>query len=156
MCQSGAGIHFSYTLAVQGLPWDLAHEMKNDPATNRRNMQLGPLITAHGSPHSILPRSLHRRASAYHGLAHGTMMHACMLSCLSFFETLWTVTCLAPVSMEFSRQVSIETDSRASWSPPPGYLPNPGIEHTSLTCHALTGGSLPLAPSGKPDTHNNH
>ena len=152
MRQSGSGIPFSCTLAVQGLPCNLAHEMKNDPATNRRSMKLGPLITARGSPHSILPRFLHRRASAYHSLAHGTMMRACMLSCFSFFAALWTVTCLAPVSMEFSRQ--------EYWSqllcPPPENLPNPGIEPTSLKCHALTGGSLPLAPSGKPDTHNNH
>ena len=84
MWQSGSGIHVSYTLAVPGLPLNLAHEMKNDPATNR-SMKLGPLIAAHGSPHSILPRPLHGRASAYHSLAHGTheaCLHAKLLQFL--------------------------------------------------------------------------
>ena len=47
--------------------------------------------------------------------------------------TLWTVACQAPLSMGFSRQ--------EYWSglscPPPGDLPNPGIEHR---CPALAGG----------------
>ena len=34
--------------------------------------------------------------------------------------------------------------------PSPGDLPDPGIELTSLMFPALAGGSLPLAPSGKP------
>ena len=34
--------------------------------------------------------------------------------------------------------------------PPPGDLPNPGIESMSLKSLALAGGFLPLAPSGKP------
>ena len=44
------------------------------------------------------------------------------------FATLWTVARQAPLSMEFSRQ--------ESWSglpcPPPGDLPEPGIEPVSL------------------------
>ena len=48
--------------------------------------------------------------------------------------------------MEFSRQ--------EHWSglprPPPGDLPNPGIEPGSLVSPALAGGSLPLMPPGKP------
>ena len=50
--------------------------------------------------------------------------------------TLWTVVCQAPVSMGFSRQ--------EYWSgfpcPPPGDLPNPWIEATSLRSPALAGG----------------
>ena len=59
--------------------------------------------------------------------------------------TPWTVACQAPLSMEFSRQ--------EYWSglpcPPPGDLPNPGIEPTSLELSLLQVHSLPLI-SGKP------
>ena len=51
------------------------------------------------------------------------------------FLTLWTVAHQAPLSMGFSRQ--------EYWSglscPPPGDLPNPGIEPTSLMSPALAG-----------------
>ena len=50
-----------------------------------------------------------------------------MLSCFShvrLFETQWTVACQAPLSMGFFRQ--------EYWSglpcPPPGNLPDPGME----------------------------
>ena len=63
----------------------------------------------------------------------------CMLSCLSWvqlFVTPWTVVRQALLSMGFSRQ--------ESWSglpcPPPGDLPDPGIEPMSLMSPALTGG----------------
>ena len=56
-----------------------------------------------------------------------TQVHACMLSCFScvqLFATLWTVARQVPQSMGFSRQ--------ECWSglpcPPPGDLPDPGIE----------------------------
>ena len=59
----------------------------------------------------------------------------------------WTVACLAPLSMEFSRQ--------EHWSglpfPSPGDLPNPGIEPRSP---ALQADSLPTEPLGKPLTVN--
>ena len=49
------------------------------------------------------------------------------------FVTLWTIACQAPLSVGFSRQ--------EYWSgvlcPPPGDLPNPGIELTSLKSPAL-------------------
>ena len=64
---------------------------------------------------------------------------ACVLSCFSHVQllvTLWTVAHQAPLSMGFSRQ--------EYWNgmpcPPPGYLPDPGIESTSLASSALTGG----------------
>ena len=62
-----------------------------------------------------------------------------LLSC--FFHVLlfvapWTVNSQAPLSMGFSRQ--------EYWSglpcPPPGDLPDPGIEPMSLLLHALAGG----------------
>ena len=67
-----------------------------------------------------------------------------MLSCFSsvwLFATLWTVACQAPLSMRFSRQY---------WSglpcPPPGVLPEPGIEPRSPT---LQADSLPAEPPEK-------
>ena len=63
----------------------------------------------------------------------------CMLNrfiCVLLFSALWTVAHQAPVSMGFSRQ--------EYWSglpcPPPGDLPNPGTEPTSLVPPALAGG----------------
>ena len=67
-----------------------------------------------------------------------------VFSCLSyiwFFETLWTVAHQAPLSMGFSRQ--------EYWSgvpcPPPGDLPDPGIEPASPLSPALQWDSLPLS-----------
>ena len=77
-------------------------------------------------------------------------MCVCMLSHFSrvwLCATLWTAAHQVPLSMEFSRQ--------ESWSgfscPPPGDLPEPGIEPMSLmsNLHWQTG-SLPLLPPGKP------
>ena len=62
----------------------------------------------------------------------------CVLSHVRLFETPWTVDCQAPLSIEFSRQ--------EHWSGlpflPPGDLPDPGIEHTSLMSPALASGSF--------------
>ena len=65
-------------------------------------------------------------------------IHVCVLNSFShiqLFVTLWTVACQDPLSMEFSRQ--------EYWSglpcPPPGDLPDPGIELTSLESPALAG-----------------
>ena len=60
--------------------------------------------------------------------------NVCMLSRLShvqLFATLWTGALQAPLYMGFSRQ--------EYWNglPPPGDLPNPGIELASLTSLAL-------------------
>ena len=68
-----------------------------------------------------------------------------MLSCVRLFGTTWTIACQAPLSMEFSRQ--------EQWSglpfPPPGDLPDPGIEPMSLASPALAGRSLPLHHLGQ-------
>ena len=62
-----------------------------------------------------------------------------MLSHVQLFVTLWTIGHQAPLSMGFSRQ--------EYWSglpfPPPGDLPNPGIEPGSP---ALQLDSLPFEP----------
>ena len=67
-------------------------------------------------------------------------MHAQSLSCVRLFATLWTVTYQAPLSVEIFRQ--------EYWSglpyPPPGDLPNLGIEPESLASPALEADSLPL------------
>ena len=59
-----------------------------------------------------------------------------MLTCFShvrLFATLWTIALQAPLSVGFSRQ--------EHWSrlpcPPPGDLPNPGINPPSFTSPAL-------------------
>ena len=63
-------------------------------------------------------------------------MPLCVPSCFShvrLFATLWTVACQAPLSMESSRE-----EYWSGWPcPPPGDLPDPGIEPTSLMSPAL-------------------
>ena len=55
---------------------------------------------------------------------------------IRFFVTPWTVDCHTPLSMGFSRQ--------EYWSglpcPPPGDLPNLGVEPVSLLSPAVAGG----------------
>ena len=66
-------------------------------------------------------------------------IRVCMLSHfihVRLFVTLWTVACQAPLFMGFSRQ---EYCSGLP-SPPPGDLPEPGIEPVSLVPPALAGG----------------
>ena len=72
-------------------------------------------------------------------------MYSFVLSCFSrvqLFVTPWTVAHQTPLSMGFSGQ--------EGWSglpcPPPGDLPNPGIELESL---ALAGGFFTTEPRGK-------
>ena len=63
----------------------------------------------------------------------------CVLSRFShvqFFATLWTVALQAPLFMGFSRQ-----ECWSGWPcPPPGDLPDPGIEPESLMYPALARG----------------
>ena len=65
-----------------------------------------------------------------------------MLSHVQLIATPWTVAFQAPLSMGFSRQ--------NYWSglpfPPPGDLPNPGIQPVSLTSLALAGGFFTTEP----------
>ena len=71
------------------------------------------------------------------------------LSCFSrvlLFATLWTVALQAPLSMGFPRQ--------KYWSglpfPPPGDLPDSGIEHVSPVSPALAGGFFTIEPPESP------
>ena len=71
-----------------------------------------------------------------------------MLSCFSHVQLVvipWTIACQAPLSTGFSRQ--------EYWSgmpcPPPGDLPDPGIEYKSPKSPALAGRFFMLVPPGK-------
>ena len=73
----------------------------------------------------------------------------CMLSRFShvqLFVTLLAVASQAPLFMEFSRQESVSGLPH----PPPGYLPDPGTEPTSLQSPALAGAFLTTSATGKP------
>ena len=74
--------------------------------------------------------------------------HAQLLSHVWLFVTPWTVAHWALLSMGFSRQ--------EYWSglpcPPPGDLPNSGIEPTSPS---LEGGFFTTEPPGKPQLYSN-
>ena len=77
-----------------------------------------------------------------------------MINCVSrvqLFETPWTVAHQAPLSMGFFRQ--------EYWSgllcPPPGDLPDPGIEPVSLMAPALAGGFFTTSATWEvPDISN--
>ena len=60
----------------------------------------------------------------------------------------WTVALQTALSVGFPRQ---EYWSRLSF-PPPGALPDPGIEPKSLTSPAFAGRCFSTAPPGKPQT----
>ena len=77
-----------------------------------------------------------------------SFVHASMPSHFSrvwLFATQWTVACQAPLSIGFSRQ--------EYWSgllcPPPGDLPKPELEPTSLVSLALAGGSVTTGATGE-------
>ena len=72
-------------------------------------------------------------------------MYAQSFSDVQLFATPWTVACLAPLSMEFSRQ--------EYWSglpfPSLGDHLDPGVKLTSLASLALAGGFFTTASPGK-------
>ena len=69
-----------------------------------------------------------------------------LLSHVQLFAAPWTTACQVPLSMGFSRQ---EYGSGLP-VPPPGDLPNPGIEHTPPESLALAVGFFTTASPGKP------
>ena len=73
-------------------------------------------------------------------------LYVCVCVYVSDSATLWTVAHQAPLSMGFSRQ--------EYWSrllcPPPGDLPDPGIEPASLMPPALAGGYFTASTTWKP------
>ena len=64
----------------------------------------------------------------------------CPFNRIRLFVTPWTVARWAPLSLRFSRQ---ESWSALPW-PPPGDLPDPRTEPTSLMSPALAGGSFTI------------
>ena len=72
-----------------------------------------------------------------------------LLSHVQLFVSPWAVACQAPLPMGFSRQ--------DYWSalpcPPPGQLPNPGIEPTSLLSPALADGFFTTDTTWEAPTH---
>ena len=70
------------------------------------------------------------------------MYMCCMLSHVQLFVTPWTVAHQAPLSMGFFRQ---EYSSGLPF-PPPGDLPNPGLETVSPS---LAGRFFTTVPPGK-------
>ena len=86
----------------------------------------------------------------FFGLSIGVIqsIRVCMLSrfsCVQLFATLWTVAHQPPLSMGFSGQ--------EYWSglpcPPPGDLPNPGIEPCLLSS-CIAGVFFTTEPPEKP------
>ena len=82
------------------------------------------------------------------------IIHACVLNRFSRVQlcaTLWTVAYQDPLFMGFPRQ--------ESWSelpcPPPGDLPDPGIEPVSPESPALAGGFFTTSATWKPQWINN-
>ena len=63
----------------------------------------------------------------------------CVLHCVPLFVTPWTITCQAPLSMEFFRQ---EYRSDLPF-PTPVDLPVPGMDTESLASPVLADDSLP-------------
>ena len=76
---------------------------------------------------------------------HLYMQCVCAQSCLTLSDPMDCAS-QAPLSMEFSRQ---EYWSGVSF-PPPGDLPDPGIEPESPGSPALAGGLFTTVPHGKP------
>ena len=68
------------------------------------------------------------------------------VSCIRPTVTLWTVAHWAPLSMQFSRQECY----RRLPCPPPGDLPDPGVEPVTPMSPALQADSLSAEPSEKP------
>ena len=85
-----------------------------------------------------------------------SLIYLLLLAGLGFlvrlFATLWTIVCQAPLSVGFSRQ--------EYWSglpcPPPGDLPDLGIEPTTPASPALQADSLPTESPGKPTQDNGY
>ena len=73
-------------------------------------------------------------------------MYVKLFSHVQLFAMLWTVACQVPLSIEFSCQEYW----RGFPCPPPGDIPNPGIEPVFPTFPALKVDSLLLSYLGSP------
>ena len=112
--------------------WVLLHDSK-------KILEIRPLMKTVKCLDSIFPKWFNQFPLFFNRKEYNYLLRTfCHFSCVWLFAALWTVVCQAPLSMGFSRQ--------ESWSelpcPPPGDLPNPGMEPTSLMSPALAGGFL--------------
>ena len=119
------------------------------PHPNRGSSNPGQVLGGGGIAHYPHFRNPNRRGfeSNSETKTPGFKSCGCVLSHLAVVSnsvTQWTAAHQAPLSMGFSRQ--------EYWSglpcPPPGDLPNPGIESTSLMSPASQVDSLPTEPPG--------
>ena len=103
-----------------------------------------------------------------HGGEAGLMERAVWFQEMSIlFDLTWSIPPLNPISMSaqscltlcnpvdtHQTPLSLGFSRQEHWSglpfPPPGHLPDPGLEHTSLLSSALAGRFFTTAPSGKP------
>ena len=74
-----------------------------------------------------------KKSTVIYAVLYAVLRH---FSCIWHFMTPWTVALQAPLSMGFSRQEY----RRGLPHPPPGDLPDSGMEPASLTSPALAGG----------------
>ena len=124
--------HLLYTLQPLNCPRLILISVLSHQDPPQVTSESGPLLQADPSTHfsvSLLNNPLYQLL--------------CIVSSCFSRARLCTLACQATLSMGFSRQ--------EYWSglpyPPPGYLPNPGIESRSP---ALQMNSLPSEPPGKP------
>ena len=80
----------------------------------------------------------------YHNIVNWLCVLACLSCsvCVQLFATPWPVAHQTPLSMGFSRQEY----SSGLPCPPPGDLPDPGIEPLSLMSPSLSGSFFTIPP----------
>ena len=108
--------------------------MVSAPVSQLPLPRLSPLLFLQFSP-SVSPLQIRTFINGY----------ACVLSHVQLFATLWTRAHQAPLSVGFPRQ---ECWSGLSF-PPPGHLPDPGIERASPACSASAGGFFTTSTTWK-------
>ena len=123
----------SFVLWLPKSPEDLLSERER--GTLRRRVLFNKTKYYHETNYLKARKFLFWRVTA------AKLLQSCLTLCM-----LWTVACWAPLSMGFSRQ--------EYWSglpcPPPGDLPNPGIEPASPVSPALLVDSIPTKPLQNP------
>ena len=93
--------------------------------------------------HFTVYKSNHYAVHLYLLQCYMSIMCVCaqLLSCVQIHAAPWTAACQAPLSMEFPRQ--------EYWSglpfPPPGDLPDSGVEPMSLVSSVLAGGFFTIS-----------
>ena len=140
-------------MSDSAIPWTVARQAPLSPGFPRHEYRTGlPFPPAGDLPNpGIKPRSPTLQADFLpreppgkpikkdrihtHILARAKSRQSCPILCPCALQS--------PLSMGFSRQAR----------PPPGSLPHPETEPTSLTSSALQSGSFSLAPLGKSYTH---